>query len=1473
MYAMLEPVHPGSPVLAEEQSRPPRHLATQELADACLLIARCPDDGQRLDVFRLWPQRGVLETVEVSKVIATGDTSATATEWVTIAVDQHLLCIGFSNGGVSFFTPRGAVCHSFLFVPKPVRRIRLHGSPGDSRLVLLHEGGSLVVIDADSLRSTIYGLSTDGSGEGLRFQSYELKGREDTVDVCLIDSVHPFDDVFATGNTAAVVALGTRPFLSLHRMLNTGDSKGSLIGAAASALTLYAKSWMPFRGRGGGSTNTISASSFASAGTMRAKEIHMPPRGKVEDLHVNAKFIDQARVGEHLVLAPPRRLATSLAASCDAFGRVGLFCLETFRCFHIWKGYRDAQVAWMHEVRVSRAEEATQKIRCAGDDDAAMGLVIYAPRRGLLELWDVLEVPTPRRVDAVAVDLNCHLLASCGRVHLLRRNGRLDRIRWRRGGSAPPTDAGTLDASANSEPDSDAFDSAGSEGEGGGLSLPDANLCRTGVGPGISASPEEELMKEEFDAFANLRALARKWTEEASTVQHVREEDNAFSCLAFWRDKSIFTSLKQLRSPKLIEQALALLLSAHLRHNEELVRAIQQRRSSGQRNAHEEDCLDEILMPSETLVSALDWALEELADALQSEPQASLVRDRLIGESRGLRLYTELLRAALFPLPPHGGQAANCGVWAASPLGKALVAQQSHLAACKPREQARLTSSAEGDDLLSFQVWLAQQVESLHGDAVTRGLAVKAHQLLCTYAPPGCDVLVEDAQALSWTLLPYREFVAFPQPPPALSRFVCQALLISPQGRRQVTLAAELLQWRPLADSEQGYNQLPPIDAYGLDTIVGRSGDDPDDEFSEACAESVLQWLCTVPLQVLLQTPAEPLEGNGIRFFGAELMHCLHCLFSQQPQVLLGAICFAPAPVLPKLCWMCHALLAHDANGASQLAVSLSAPVSPCVAWQLFSVQLKAWLRLACATTGSPTVSVHRLLFAWPAVVAIHCLETAGQQAAGVLHEEHTRLCQEESGLEADEEARGIGCHPISASRQILGTRRPWLTAVSLLDERSGSANSHSFLGTGNGQGGGDGGGGGGQSCPNPGEFHPPPRGAAAMAIGQQQPQRPPVPFPWAVAANCALFFLWRHLHAPQGEATLQACMSWIGVLPSSLTQGALALLVFRYVFLSRSIAWLASAAKAPDEVDQRDLDRAIELLRIALAPSADLHGRSNLGSLDAKEQAPPDATAAPSSGPTLGPASSCDWSGDLGLRALASVGQRLDRLRQTLTEVSLLLRMMKVATEAGVAGDLHALFPVAVGWLAQEAQAQSFSTGDELLASAGGADAGHRERELRLELLLRLGTTEHLPAALALAKDLSLEEDLHAVLLRHCLLRGRDEQIDAHVDRLRGNGVVVDLVLEAMWHRIGAVLQLLCNDEQAQHAMVLCAVSPEVLARFVELDVDESTAEFVSKDVAFALRSCSALASHPLLQEESPNFHEAAHLSVSLLRALSGNP
>lgn len=62
------------------------------------------------------------------------------------------------------------------------------------------------------------------------------------------------------------------------------------------------------------------------------------------------------------------------AACCDSLGRIIVLDLPSISIFRMFKGYRDAQIAW---VTVQSRETPL--------------LLIYAPKRRVVELWDILQ--------------------------------------------------------------------------------------------------------------------------------------------------------------------------------------------------------------------------------------------------------------------------------------------------------------------------------------------------------------------------------------------------------------------------------------------------------------------------------------------------------------------------------------------------------------------------------------------------------------------------------------------------------------------------------------------------------------------------------------------------------------------------------------------------------------------------------------------------------------------------------------------------------------------------------------------------------------------------------------------------------------------------------------------------------------------------------------------------------------------------
>lgn len=105
------------------------------------------------------------------------------------------------------------------------------------------------------------------------------------------------------------------------------------------------------------------------------------------------EFWDQYRIGYSVVVSPNRELA----AVCDNFGRVTLIRVVDRIAIRMWKGYREAQCGWI-EAQENCVDIFSKKV---------LFLCIYAPKRGLLEIW---RCQHGARVEAFRVGRNCRLI-------------------------------------------------------------------------------------------------------------------------------------------------------------------------------------------------------------------------------------------------------------------------------------------------------------------------------------------------------------------------------------------------------------------------------------------------------------------------------------------------------------------------------------------------------------------------------------------------------------------------------------------------------------------------------------------------------------------------------------------------------------------------------------------------------------------------------------------------------------------------------------------------------------------------------------------------------------------------------------------------------------------------------------------------------------------------------------------------------
>ncbi|KEP66425.1 UNVERIFIED_CONTAM: hypothetical protein HHA_258750 [Hammondia hammondi] len=159
-----------------------------------------------------------------------------------------------------------------------------------------------------------------------------------------------------------------------------------------------------------------------------------------------AKLVDDSkRVGLSLLVCPWNN---SLAALTDSCGRVSLINTSSLEILFMWKGYREAQVAWLrcfcplpHGSNNSFSSSPLSR-EGARPGDPHGGLVLYAPRRDLVELWELAPVEEawslPRRVGVLLSSRlaffrsfsSLHLDAHAGNVLLVDETGHVAALGW-----------------------------------------------------------------------------------------------------------------------------------------------------------------------------------------------------------------------------------------------------------------------------------------------------------------------------------------------------------------------------------------------------------------------------------------------------------------------------------------------------------------------------------------------------------------------------------------------------------------------------------------------------------------------------------------------------------------------------------------------------------------------------------------------------------------------------------------------------------------------------------------------------------------------------------------------------------------------------------------------------------------------------------------------------------------------------------
>ncbi|XP_032402875.1 rab3 GTPase-activating protein non-catalytic subunit isoform X2 [Xiphophorus hellerii] len=343
--------------------------------------------------------------------------------------DWTCIVVGFTSGYVRFYTESGVLLLAQLLHVDPVLRLkcRTYEIPRHPGVTEQHEELSilypvaLVTIDGFSLfqslracRNQVARAAAAGSDvvppPPLAYKKWGLQEMDTIVDhssvgvmtLCVFDQMKNASilggfNASVKGSPPAMsqfVTVGTGPYAGFYYAVE-GNSQPLLSHVAlavasklTSALFNAASGWLGWN---------------KSKNEEEAAQKQKPKVEPATPLGIRFGLPDSRRHGESICLSP----CNTLAGVTDDFGRVTLLDLARGVAIRMWKGYRDAQLGWLQVQEERGDREFSPSASLPLPRRHALFLIIYAPRRGILEVWAMQRGP---RVGAFTVGKHCRLL-------------------------------------------------------------------------------------------------------------------------------------------------------------------------------------------------------------------------------------------------------------------------------------------------------------------------------------------------------------------------------------------------------------------------------------------------------------------------------------------------------------------------------------------------------------------------------------------------------------------------------------------------------------------------------------------------------------------------------------------------------------------------------------------------------------------------------------------------------------------------------------------------------------------------------------------------------------------------------------------------------------------------------------------------------------------------------------------------------
>ncbi|XP_014520670.1 rab3 GTPase-activating protein non-catalytic subunit [Vigna radiata var. radiata] len=335
--------------------------------------------------------------------------SITALEWLAFG-DNRVIVAGTSSGYLLFYSLRGDLIHRQMIYPGRVLKLRVRGTKKDliqdtsSEEFCLIMPGVIARFDGSDVQNMLQKWFEEAqsrfwdekprSQDSEDFGNTDVKipyqlwniGKNGTCSDAAITGIMPppLMEQQSSQRYYCAVAVGEDAVISAYRL---SESKGrSLVGAILSKVVPATFSTLS-------SFSKLIWRSEPSPPKKSPKKLDQKPQPFARASSLTS-LIDHPRKGEKLTLSP----SGTLAAITDSLGRILLLDTQALVVVRLWKGYRDASCLFMEMLVSKNIASSSSSYSEPSKSDYCLCLAIHAPRKGIIEIWQMRTGPRLRTI-------------------------------------------------------------------------------------------------------------------------------------------------------------------------------------------------------------------------------------------------------------------------------------------------------------------------------------------------------------------------------------------------------------------------------------------------------------------------------------------------------------------------------------------------------------------------------------------------------------------------------------------------------------------------------------------------------------------------------------------------------------------------------------------------------------------------------------------------------------------------------------------------------------------------------------------------------------------------------------------------------------------------------------------------------------------------------------------------------------------